>query len=77
MTILRPMLSKITDTLVRRRYLSRGNYLKCMSTWGNESPLKKPATLHLEDGTELKGYSFGSEESVNGEVSMILLLCSN
>jgi len=27
------------------------------------------ATLHLEDGTKLVGKSFGSHESVEGEVS--------
>lgn len=41
-----------------------------MSTQSDSSAKRstKTATLTLEDGTSLKGYSFGADESVAGEV---------
>lgn len=41
-----------------------------MSTQSDSSAKRstKTATLTLEDGTSLKGYSFGAHESVAGEV---------
>lgn len=41
---------------------------------GDVNPPTALATLHLEDGTKLTGQSFGCHESVEGEVSEIIII---
>mmetsp|Transcript_14691 Transcript_14691/g.20977 ORF Transcript_14691/g.20977 Transcript_14691/m.20977 type:complete len:1534 (-) Transcript_14691:123-4724(-) len=55
---------------IRNSILSNRPSAKLMSTQSNDNttPPSALATIHLEDGTSLVGRSFGSHESVEGEV---------
>lgn len=58
---------------------SRAAASRLMSTQSTDDtkPPTALATLYLEDGTKLVGKSFGSHESVEGEVSYTYYICSH